>query len=46
MTELNKETIEKIFFKGHTITEIQNEIIMKNLAKGKKNVKVLYIELL
>ncbi len=46
MTDLNKETIEKIFFKGHTITEIQNEIIMKNLAKGKKNVKVLYIELL
>lgn len=46
MTELNKETVEKIFFKGHTITEIQNEIIMKNLAKGKKNVKVLYIELL
>ena len=46
MTELNKETIEKIFFQGYKITEIQNEIIMKNLAKGKKNVKVLYIELL
>ena len=46
MSELNKETIEKIFFKGHKITEMQNEIIMKNLAKGKKNVKVLYIELL
>ena len=46
MTELNKESIEKIFFQGYKITEIQNEIIMKNLAKGKKNVKVLYIELL
>ena len=46
MTELNKETIEKIFFQGYKITEIQNEIIMKNLTKGKKNVKVLYIELL
>ena len=46
MIELNKETIEKIFFQGYKITEIQNEIIMKNLAKGKKNVKVLYIELL
>lgn len=46
MTELNKDTIEKIFFQGHKITEIQNEIIMKNLTKGKKNVKVLYIELL
>ncbi len=46
MTELNKDTIEKIFFQGYKITEIQNEIIMKNLTKGKKNVKVLYIELL
>ena len=46
MTELNKESIEKIFFQGYKITEIQNEIIMKNLTKGKKNVKVLYIELL
>ena len=46
MTELNKETIEKIFFQGYKITEIQNEIIINNLAKGKKNVKILYIELL
>ena len=46
MTELNKDTIEKIFFQGYKITEIQNEIIMKNLTKGKKNVKVLYIEIL
>ena len=46
MSELNKEVIEKMFFKGKQISQIQSDIIIKNLTKGKKNVKALAIELL
>lgn len=46
MSELNKDIIEKMFFQGKKISKIQNEIIIKKLSKGKKNVKALVIELL
>ena len=46
MSELNKQIIEKTFFKGKKISQIQNDIIMKSLTKGRKNVKALIIELL
>ena len=46
MSELNKQVIEKTFFQGKKISQIQNEIIMKRLTKGRKNVKALVIELL
>ena len=46
MYNLNKEIIEKTFFKGKKISEIQSDIIIKSLTKGKNNVKALYIELL
>ena len=46
MSELNKDLIEKIFFRGRKISKIQSDIIIKNLSKGNKGVKALYIELL
>ena len=46
MSELNKDIIEKMFFQGKKISKIQNDIIIKKLSKGKKNVKALVIELL
>lgn len=46
MSELNKDLIEKIFFQGRKISKIQSDIIIKNLSKGNKGVKALYIELL
>ena len=46
MNDLNKENIEKMFFKGKNISQIQNDIIMKKLMKGRKSVKALFIELL
>ena len=46
MSELNKDIIEKMFFQGRKISQIQNDIIIKKLTKGKNNVKALVIELL
>lgn len=46
MSELNKDIIEKLFFQGKKISQIQNDIIIKKLSKGKNNVKALVIELL
>ena len=46
MYKLNKEIIEKTFFKGKKISKIQSDIIIKSLTKGRKDVKALYIELL
>ena len=46
MSELNKDIIEKMFFQGKKISQIQNDIITQKLSKGKKNVKALVIELL
>lgn len=46
MNELNKEIIERMFFQGNKISQNQSNIILKNLTKGKKNVKALFIEIL
>jgi hypothetical protein len=46
INDLNKNNIEKLLFKGKKINRIQNDIIMKNLSKGRKNIKVLFIEIL
>ena len=44
--KLNKEIIEKTFFKGKKISKIQSDIIIKSLTNGRKDVRALYIELL
>ena len=46
INDLNKNNIEKLLFKGKKINRIQNDIIMKNLSKGRKDAKVLFIEIL